>query len=215
MAKSRNAVVLLSFIVLLQDPARGTTQAFFSSQESVEKDLSRLIDESRSSIEIALFELRSLALVRTLKRAEDRGVKVRLVLDTAHRADDLPAGEIRWLGGKAPRGRGVMHNKFALFDKARVVTGSYNWTPGAEYSNYENALLTDDPKTVKAYAEEFETLWQRAEPGLLPLLPHHSPSPIGRGRLKGRVRQSRLKTIKIKVPKPVIKHRPKTHTIRP
>src|SRR5438094_6284768 len=133
-------------LLFLAYPVAAGTRVFFTSQESVEHRLVQFIDESRSSIDMALFELRSGGLAHALERAQGRGVHLRLVLDASHREEDLPvlpAGNVRWLGGM-PQSRGVMHNKFALFDQDRVVTGSYNWTPGAEYANYENALLTDD-----------------------------------------------------------------------
>ena len=208
MDKSRFWIAVLCLMVFTRDSALPETRVFFTSQESVEQRLVQFIDESRSSIDMALFELRSGGLARALQRAQGRGVHLRLVLDASHREEDLPvlpAGNVRWLGGM-PQSRGVMHDKFALFDQARVVTGSYNWTPGAEYANYENALLTDDSNTVKAYAEEFETLWRRA------ILRHSASAPWDPKRAA--VRSAR-KTIKIKLPikrpKDTMKHRHKTH----
>jgi len=55
-------------------------------------------------------------------------------------------------------GRGIMHNKFAIFDDKEVVTGSYNWTENAEKYNYENALFISDPEVVNKYIKEFERL---------------------------------------------------------
>src|ERR1019366_8036209 len=51
-------------------------------------------------------------------------------------------GEVRVLDGKRGGTQGIMHHKFVLFDRERVVTGSFNLTAGAEHVNYENALLT-------------------------------------------------------------------------
>ena len=200
--------IVLCGLLVLSQPVLCATKAFFTSKESVEEEMSRLIEKSRSSIDMALFELKSPRLVGALKRAIARGIHVRLLLDTSHRAEDLAAGEVRWIGGKNIRGRGVMHHKFVLFDKEKVITGSFNWTPGAEYANYENALVIDDSKTVDAFREEFETLWRRALEGpppngssgqKKPEKKHHSP----------RLRQ---KYIKIRVSKPVIKRRRKAHT---
>ena len=195
-------------LIFLAYSVAADSRVFFTSQESVEQRLVQFIDESRSSIDMALFELRSGGLARALQRAQGRGVHLRLVLDASHREEDLPvlpAGNVRWLGGMQ-QSRGVMHNKFALFDQDRVVTGSYNWTPGAEYANYENALLTDDSNTVKAYAEEFETLWRRA------ILRPSASAP--RDPKRAAVRSAR-KSIKIKLPikrpKDTMKHRHKTH----
>ena len=99
-----------------------------------------------------------------------------LILDASQRGKDLSVGEVRWLGGKRREGHGVMHHKFVLFDRKKVVTGSFNWTPGAEYANYENALLIDDADTVDAYWREFDTLWRRAREGPAPKQAPDSPT---------------------------------------
>ncbi len=214
MTRTLFIAVLLSVSFFSSIPANAETRVLFSSQESVEKKLIQLINDSSSSIEMALFELRSPELVSVLKRAQERGVRLRLVLDASHRTDAQPCGEVRWLGGKTPRGRGVMHNKFALFDRSRTVTGSYNWTPGAEYSNYENALLTDDPGIVRAYANEFETLWHRAIQDSSPRPSSTSLSHRERVGVRQHRKQQRIETIKIRVSKPVTKRRRKSHTIK-
>src|SRR5579864_6473043 len=161
----RNWGVPLFCLSVLVWPAWGATQVFFTSQESVETEMVRLIEQAHSSIDLALYEFRSANLADAVRRAKARGVRVRVVLDSSRREQDLVAGEVRWLGGKHEGGRGIMHHKFVLFDQDRVVTGSFNWTPGAEHANYENALLIDDANTVQAYAGEFETLWRRASEG--------------------------------------------------
>jgi phosphatidylserine/phosphatidylglycerophosphate/cardiolipin synthase-like enzyme len=51
------------------------------------------------------------------------------------------------------------HHKFAIFDGSAVVTGSYNWTRGADRDNRENFLVTWDREVVKQYAGGFEELW--------------------------------------------------------
>src|ERR1700690_420083 len=108
--------VLLCWLLISPRPASGATQALFTSKESVEVEIQHLIEKSRFSIDMALFELKSPPLVGALKRAVSRGVHVRLLLDTSHRAEDLSAGQVRWLGGKNRHGKGVMHHKFVLFD---------------------------------------------------------------------------------------------------
>ena len=202
-------------LALLAKPCPGATKAYFTSKESVEQEMISLIEKSRQSIDMALFELRSPRLASALETANQRGVQVRLILDAEHAREGLAAGEVRLLGGKNTGRRGVMHHKFALFDRKEVVTGSFNWTPGAEHTNYENALILDDPETVRAYTQEFETLWRRAiegpPPGVKPYIPP-AASRKGKGHHSS---QSRLKCIKIRLPKPVIKHRRKTHTNRP
>jgi phosphatidylserine/phosphatidylglycerophosphate/cardiolipin synthase-like enzyme len=156
--------------LLVIDPSWAMTRVFFTSQESVEKELIRLIDESHSSIEMALFRFASRPLAAALARARARNVRVRILLDGHAEANDkasqaalaIAGGELRRLDGKRGSSQGIMHHKFVLFDRRKVVTGSFNWTSGAEHVNYENALLTDDANVVSSYSREFERLWDRA-----------------------------------------------------
>ena len=160
--KRLGSALLLS---LLSIPVFAGPHAYFSSDENVERQLVEHIDQSRYTIEAALFEMTSPELIAALRRAAARGVQVRLVLQRSTKTDPLAGAsgvdvETRRLGGRTPHG--VMHHKFALFDHETVVTGSYNWTPGARHANYENALFEDDADVVKAYIRQFELLWARS-----------------------------------------------------
>ena len=55
----------------------------------------------------------------------------------------------------APEGRN--HNKFAVIDQDKVITGSYNWTLKAE-KNWENLLILDCPELAKLYVREWEAI---------------------------------------------------------
>ena len=174
-----------------------------------------LIERAGASIDVALFELRSARLAGALARAKERGVRIRLILDAEHAKQDLAAGEVRLLGGKKGSGRGIMHHKFALFDRQKVVTGSFNWTPGAEHANYENALLIDDADTVSAYGREFETLWRRAHAGPPPNGAAAGTYDPGQRSKSKHSTQPWLKSIRIRVCKTVRKCGRKSHTYRP
>ena len=53
-----------------------------------------------------------------------------------------------------------MHHKFAIFDRSRLLTGSYNWTRSASERNEENFLITDDRRLVRPFETEFNRLWE-------------------------------------------------------
>jgi cardiolipin hydrolase len=53
-----------------------------------------------------------------------------------------------------------MHHKFAVFDRERLLTGSYNWTRGAARDNGENIIVTADPRLIERFARYFERLWE-------------------------------------------------------
>jgi phosphatidylserine/phosphatidylglycerophosphate/cardiolipin synthase-like enzyme len=215
MGRMRRLGILCLALGTLASPLSAATQAFFTSKESVEDEMVRLIEQSRTSVDMALYELRLPPLIHALDQAKSRGVRIQLLLDISQRGKDLSTGEVRWLGGKNNGGRGIMHHKFVLFDRQKVVTGSFNWTPGAEHVNYENALLIDDPETVKSFSEEFDTLWQR---GLAGAPPPGAAESGDRREWHGRKHHSpwlSSKCIKIKLLRPVRKRGRKTHTSRP
>ncbi len=57
-------------------------------------------------------------------------------------------------------GGGIMHNKYCIIDNRVLITGSYNWSAAAEYSNDENALFLEGAPIIQDYAADFERLWQ-------------------------------------------------------
>ena len=101
--------------------------------------------------------------------AHKRGVKIRIVRDKTQSANkDDENAYLRKSGIpveiRSGRGRGIIHDKFAIFDGKEVLTGSYNWTGNAESNNWENALFTDETKVVDAYEKEFEKIWESQAP---------------------------------------------------
>jgi len=199
-------MIPLSGLLLLASPGEAMTRAFFTSQESIEKELVRLIDASHASIDMALFRFASRPLALAICRARARHVRIRLVLDGHSESEGrshtlaiaFVSGEVRRLDGKRGGNQGIMHHKFVLFDKNRVVTGSFNWTAGAEHVNYENALLTDTSGVVAAFSREFERLWERAEnvdPGFMdaaaPSSPKHSSKMTAKKKRVRKAKKSR------------------------
>lgn len=58
-----------------------------------------------------------------------------------------------------PNDKKLMHHKFLIIDSKVVMTGSYNFTFGAENSNKENVILIDNNQlVVDSFMFEFETL---------------------------------------------------------
>jgi cardiolipin hydrolase len=150
-------------------PLWSSPQVYFSPG-GVQKHLVTAIDATTQTLDVAVYELSSKSLIAALKHAGERGVVVRVLLDEKvlkeHREDKslaaLPNITLRTLSGRESK-RGMMHNKFAIFDESRIVTGSYNWSQGAEVANYENAIFEEDPEVVRAYSGQFADLWARAK----------------------------------------------------
>jgi len=63
----------------------------------------------------------------------------------------------------------LMHHKTAIIDREILISGSYNFSKTAEFSNYENAIVTREPALVSAFIGEHEKLWSKGRDLLEPL----------------------------------------------
>ena len=145
-------------------PAAGevSVAAHFSPWDNCPAEIMRLIDRARRTADLCVFTITDDRIAEAVCKAHGRGVRVRVITDN-HKAEDL-GSDIADLCG-----RGIpvhfdpdehhMHHKFAVFDDAVLLTGSYNWTRSAGRFNRENLLVTDDPRLVAAYRRAFERLW--------------------------------------------------------
>jgi phosphatidylserine/phosphatidylglycerophosphate/cardiolipin synthase-like enzyme len=148
-------------------PAIYKSEVYFSPNGSVASHIIKAVNESISSIDLAIFDLTSDDIASSLEKAQKRGVKIRIIADSrqakgAHSVIQSLIDEglnIKIVHGI---GRGIMHNKFAIFDKKLLVTGSYNWTNNAEHFNYENAVFISDPEIINQYQKEFDNIYNSA-----------------------------------------------------
>ena len=143
-----------------------TAEVLFEPRDDCGGRLAELIDAAGRSVRVCVFTVTDDRVSRRLLRAHERGVQVRLISDDDKSHD--PGSDVERLAraGVAVRLDQLpdhMHHKFAVFDDQVAVTGSYNWTRGAAERNHENLLITDDPRLVVPYVDEFERLWQRFE----------------------------------------------------
>ena len=64
----------------------------------------------------------------------------------------------------AGKGRGVMHEKMAIYDGLTVSLGSYNWTDNARDNNWENLILLRDAAIAARCTAEFQRVWNSPAP---------------------------------------------------
>lgn len=97
-------------------------------------------------------------------KPKKRGVKVRILTDKTQ-AKGI-SSKVKYLYDNGINIRihsqfKIEHNKFAVYDKVKGSSGSFNWTNPAEKKNSENCIFFDDSDgTVGKYLKRFEYLWQ-------------------------------------------------------
>jgi phosphatidylserine/phosphatidylglycerophosphate/cardiolipin synthase-like enzyme len=150
----------------------------FSPQGGVEDLLVDAIGRSKSTIDVAIFSFYSQRVADALIAAKKRKVVVRLIADIGQtrRSQAMLA---LWTAGVTLRlssgraGTGAMHHKYALFDGAMLMSGSYNFSQNAELYNFENDLFTAAKGEVAAFGGEFAAVWAQARPAA----PEDLPAP--------------------------------------
>lgn len=143
-------------------PPPVVAQAHFSPGEDCLAAVVQELTAARRQVDVCVFTITDDRITEGLLGAVRRGVRVRVVSDD-DKSSDEGSDLMRLARAGVPvavdRTPDHMHHKFALFDGARLLTGSFNWTRAASRGNHENLLVTSDERLVGAYQAEFERLW--------------------------------------------------------
>jgi len=146
-------------------------QIYFSRKDPVAKVLVREINAARKSIHVLMYSITDKELGDALVAAAARGVDVRIVLDRSQSAErnSIAHDLAQRLGSdrvifRTGKGRGVMHQKLAIYDGLTVTLGSYNWTNNARTNNWENLIVVRDARVAQESLQEFRRIWLSSEP---------------------------------------------------
>jgi phosphatidylserine/phosphatidylglycerophosphate/cardiolipin synthase-like enzyme len=153
-------------------PPVGADEAFFAPGERCLQQIVHRFAQCRRTADVCVFTITDDRISRAILDAHRRKVSVRIITDNdkqhdggsdvqQFRAAGIPVKTDDMHGSAEPGLNGHMHHKFAIFDGARLLNGSYNWTRGAADLNFENLVDTADAALVAAFAAEFARLWSR------------------------------------------------------
>lgn len=118
------------------------------------------IDQTRSQLRVQAYSFTSAPIASAIKRAKDRGVDVKVILDKSQVSQ-------KYSGATYLRNAGIdvvidtkpaiAHNKVMIFDGKAVFTGSFNFTKAAQQRNAENGMLVrGDDALTKAYLANWD-----------------------------------------------------------
>ena len=136
-----------------------SVQAYFSPYGGCTKSIVDAIHEAKSSIYVMAYAFTSKPIAAALMEAHGRGVEVKILIDRSQlKAKHTQLLDILQKGiavfiDSAP---GIAHNKVMIFDEKRVLTGSFNFSHGAETKNAENILFIQDPDLAQVYKKNWE-----------------------------------------------------------
>jgi phosphatidylserine/phosphatidylglycerophosphate/cardiolipin synthase-like enzyme len=123
--------------------------------------LAQAIDQARISVDVAAYSLSLFSIQNALLNARDRGVLVRMVMESDNLDNTVPqtlidAG-IPILGD---RRSGLMHDKFVIIDRSEVWMGSMNFTTSGGYDDNNNLVRIRSTKVAENYTVEFEEMFR-------------------------------------------------------
>jgi phosphatidylserine/phosphatidylglycerophosphate/cardiolipin synthase-like enzyme len=137
-----------------------------------------IIGAATGSLDIAMYSFRDGGVSDALEEAIARGVKVRLLFETANAdrklqgasLDGSSSARFERMGAQVRYVNKIMHHKFVIADGPRddleladdavLATGSANWSYSAATRYDENTMiLVDQPALILEFQREFEHLW--------------------------------------------------------
>src|SRR3989338_2098499 len=72
---------------------------------------------------------------------------------------DNDEGQIKGNAVRLDNNNQLMHDKFCVIDKRRIVTGSFNLTNNDNSRNNNNIIIIESRILAENYEEEFDELW--------------------------------------------------------
>lgn len=135
------------------------TQAHF---KDIRNKIIEQIGSSKEEILICVAWFTSKEILGKLIDKAESGCKIKIIISDHFENKRLSFKEIQNKSGlinilSTSSGR-FLHDKFAIFDKRKVIFGSYNWTNSAEFFNHENVIISDDETLVKQFLGRFKFL---------------------------------------------------------
>ncbi len=139
------------------------TTAHFTNLPHV---LTEAIHTAQSEIHIAVCWFTLPEVFDALITRQQQGVKVQFIINFDQlnfSPSGLPFGKIINIGGKGFGyvGHGLLHHKYVVIDRQRVLSGSFNWT-----RSQHNDCLTDvvNPSVSITFLDEWQRLLQQSKP---------------------------------------------------
>ena len=117
-----------------------------------------VIDRAKITIYMQAYGLTHPEIINSLIKANERGVKVRVLLDRSNLTQKYSKiEELKQAGIEVgvDMVSGIAHNKIIIVDHHTTVTGSFNFTVSAAKRNVENVLIIQDSNIAHSYLQNW------------------------------------------------------------
>jgi phosphatidylserine/phosphatidylglycerophosphate/cardiolipin synthase-like enzyme len=125
-------------------PINGEIGVWFSPNGGCTDAIVNEILKAQKSIRVQAYSFTSEPIASSLIEAYKRGVDIEIILDRSQESERYSqlanvkrAGIPTFIDSK----HAIAHNKIMIIDDSVIITGSFNFTKGAEEKNAENLLI--------------------------------------------------------------------------
>lgn len=154
------ALLALSGVVQADTTANGShwigmsCTVYFSPNGGAQQRIVAAINAAHSNIRMAAYEITVPAIANALIAAHSRGIDVRIIVDRVEMKQTYSQVQVIANAGLDisydPK-VSLHHNKWITIDGFELMTGSYNYSNAAEFSNAENMLDCHSTAGAAAY----------------------------------------------------------------
>lgn len=138
----------------------------------IDTHLVDLMNSATKTIDVADYDFDLSDVADAMARAEQRGVRVRMVTDTDTLTSSNKAVQAAFATLKQVKipivddqREAIMHDKFTVVDGEWVSTGSWNYTDGDTYHLNNNMIVIHSAELADNYTNEFEKMFVAHEFG--------------------------------------------------
>lgn len=139
--------------------------AFFSPRHGIESIIAELVRDASSNVRFMAFSFTSDRIGEAMIALARRGVSVRGIMEergSFSEFSEYMKFRVEGIDVAIRRGRGVMHHKVIVIDGRIVITGSFNFSRGADAVNDENIVIIESEEIARAYIDEFNRVRGRS-----------------------------------------------------
>jgi phosphatidylserine/phosphatidylglycerophosphate/cardiolipin synthase-like enzyme len=124
------------------------------------------LNQAKQTVLVQAYSFTSAPIAKALVDAHKRGVTIKVILDKSNLTEKYTDADFLAHAGipvLIDAAHAIAHNKVMVIDGETVITGSFNFTKGAEERNAENLLIIKDAALASYYAENWESHRQHSE----------------------------------------------------
>jgi phosphatidylserine/phosphatidylglycerophosphate/cardiolipin synthase-like enzyme len=137
----------------------------FTPEEKCYPKIVKYIEAAEHTIHVRAYAFTSQDIADALVKAHERGVCVLVLVDKQQMKGTHSLVNVLIDAGivvKREKCKGLAHNKVIIIDSGILITGSYNFTRGAESRNAENLLILKQRTLLKKYLRDWEIAWEKS-----------------------------------------------------